>query len=67
MNRKPTQLNYFFVVLLGMGINQILPYSKAPKLYELYVKDASDYVYLAENKNGTIHNQVSLAFFEEIL
>lgn len=45
--------------MLGRGIDQILPQSVSPKLYESYVKDARDYVRLAENKNGAISQPVS--------
>lgn len=49
-------------VMLGRGIDQILPYSVTPNLYESYVKDARDYVHLAENKNGTIPKPVSFSY-----
>jgi hypothetical protein len=39
-------------LMLGRGIDQILPNSVNPKLYESFVKDARDYVRLAEIKNG---------------
>ena len=41
-------------VMLGRGIDQILPHPSNPKLYESYITDARDYIYLAENKNGKI-------------
>jgi len=49
-------------VMLGRGIDQILPHSVNPKLYESYVKDAKDYVRLAEIKNGPISQPVSYAY-----
>ena len=49
-------------VMLGRGIDQILPHPVNPKLYESYVKDARDYVRLAENKNGPISQPVSYAY-----
>jgi poly-gamma-glutamate capsule biosynthesis protein CapA/YwtB (metallophosphatase superfamily) len=49
-------------VMLGRGIDQILPHSVNPKLYESYVKDARDYVRLAENKNGPISQPVSYTY-----
>lgn len=49
-------------VMLGRGIDQILPHSVNPKLYESYVKDARDYVRLAEIKNGAIPKPVSYAY-----
>jgi len=39
-------------VMLGRGIDQALPHSNAPRLYEDYVKDARGYIALAENANG---------------
>ena len=35
-------------VMTGRGIDQALPHSVDPVLYELYVRDARDYVALAE-------------------
>lgn len=49
-------------VMLGRGIDQILPNSVNPKLYESYVKDARDYVRLAEIKNGPIPQPVSFSY-----
>lgn len=49
-------------VMLGRGIDQILPHSVSPKLYESYVKDAKDYVRLAEIKNGPISQPVSYKY-----
>lgn len=49
-------------VMLGRGIDQILPYSVSPKLYESYVTDARDYVRLAESKNGPISTPVSFNY-----
>lgn len=41
-------------VMTGRGIDQIQGSSVAPELHEPYVKNAMDYVRLAETKNGTI-------------
>ncbi len=46
-------------VMTGRGIDQILPHSTDPVLYESYVKDARDYVRLAERVNGTIKSPAS--------
>ncbi len=46
-------------VMTGRGIDQIFPYSCPPRLHEPYVKDARDYVKIAENKHGPIPRQVS--------
>jgi len=49
-------------VMTGRGIDQILPDSVNPKLYELYVKDAGHYRDLAEYKNGRIPYPVSYQY-----
>jgi len=45
-------------VMTGRGIDQVLPYPGDPRLYEPYVKDARDYVELAEVRNGLIQKPV---------
>jgi poly-gamma-glutamate capsule biosynthesis protein CapA/YwtB (metallophosphatase superfamily) len=46
-------------VMIGRGVDQILANSVDPVLYESYVKDARDYVRLAERENGSIKQPVS--------
>src|SRR5205809_6728734 len=41
-------------VMTGRGIDQVLPYPASPALYEEYLRDARDYVQLAEEANGPI-------------
>jgi len=41
-------------VMLGRGVDQILPYPGDPSLWESYIRDARDYVRLAEAANGPI-------------
>ena len=41
-------------VMLGRGIDQILPAPGNPRLYEDYLQSAQDYVQLAERANGPI-------------
>src|SRR5512139_1371163 len=41
-------------VMTGRGIDQILPHPGDPVLYERYVRDAGDYVALAERAAGPI-------------
>lgn len=41
-------------VMTGRGIDQILPHPVSPELYEPFVRDARDYVRLAESVNGEI-------------
>lgn len=45
-------------LMTGRGIDQILPYPSAPGLYERWVRDARDYVVLAERVNGPIPRPV---------
>ena len=60
--------------MTGRGIDQILPASSPPELFEAYVRDARMYVTLAEKKNGLIPRNVNhryiwgeaLEIFDEI-
>ncbi|MCU7821138.1 CapA family protein [Kitasatospora sp. DSM 101779] len=45
-------------VMLGRGVDQILPHPGAPRLREPYVRDARDYVGSAEAVNGPIPRPV---------
>jgi poly-gamma-glutamate capsule biosynthesis protein CapA/YwtB (metallophosphatase superfamily) len=45
-------------LMTGRGIDQILPVSNPPELFEPYVKDARMYVALAEKRNGLIPRKV---------
>jgi poly-gamma-glutamate synthesis protein (capsule biosynthesis protein) len=45
-------------VMTGRGIDQIMPHPSVATLYESYVRDAGDYVSLAERKNGPIPRRV---------
>ena len=46
-------------VMLGRAIDQILPYHADPVLYEDYIRDARDYVRLAEEASGPIAQPVN--------
>jgi len=46
-------------VMLGRGIDQILPHPGEPRLYEPYVHDARDYLRLAEAAHGPIRHPVA--------
>lgn len=48
--------------MTGRGIDQILPTPVEPTLHESYVKDARDYVRLAEDKNGPVPAPVAPAY-----
>src|SRR5687768_14486749 len=49
-------------VMPGRGIDQILPHPSDPQLFEAYVRDARDYVALAERSAGKIPRKVSPAY-----
>ncbi|WP_092104156.1 CapA family protein [Pontibacter chinhatensis] len=49
-------------VMTGRGLDQVLPVSVDPQLYEAYVQDARDYVRLAERKNGEISKPVAYTY-----
>src|SRR5919108_6014066 len=45
-------------VMLGRGVDQVLPHPGDPALREGYVRDARDYVALAEAANGPVPRPV---------
>ena len=49
-------------VMTGRGIDQALPHSVSPILYEPYVRDAREYVALAEKANGPIPRPLSFDY-----
>ncbi|MFJ8668765.1 CapA family protein [Streptomyces sp. NPDC093600] len=49
-------------VMLGRGVDQILPHPADPVLHEQYVRDARTYVELAEAANGPIPRPVDFAY-----
>ena len=49
-------------VMTGRGIDQILPHPSQPGLHESYVRDARDYVTLAERGSGDIPRRVDSAY-----
>lgn len=49
-------------VMIGRGIDQILSHPVDPRIYEPYVKDARDYLSLAEEANGAIPTKVGGAY-----
>jgi len=49
-------------VMIGRGLDQVLPQSVPPELHEPYVKDARRYVELAERESGPIRAPVSLEY-----
>lgn len=49
-------------VMLGRGVDQILPHPGDPRLRESYIKDARAYVELAEAANGVIPRPVDFSW-----
>ncbi|MBY4677289.1 CapA family protein [Marinobacterium arenosum] len=49
-------------LMTGRGIDQILPHPGRPNLYEPYVRDARDYVALAEAANGPLRRPVDFGY-----
>jgi poly-gamma-glutamate synthesis protein (capsule biosynthesis protein) len=49
-------------VMLGRGIDQILPHPGNPHLYEHYLQSAQDYVHLAERASGPIPRGASFDY-----
>ncbi|NJC73524.1 CapA family protein [Planosporangium thailandense] len=62
MPTRPVSLFLCGDVMLGRGIDQILPYPSAPVLREAHVGDATTYVELAEDVNGPIDRPVDFAW-----
>ena len=49
-------------VMTGRAIDQILPFQNDPRIYEPYLRDARDYIALAERLNGEIPRPVSFDY-----
>lgn len=49
-------------VMLGRGVDQILPHPGDPTLYEPYMKNARAYVEIAEEVNGPIQRPVAFSY-----
>lgn len=62
MRDRHTRLFLAGDVMLGRGIDQILPHPGDPTLHERYVSDARRYVELAEQVNGPIPHPVEPAW-----
>jgi poly-gamma-glutamate synthesis protein (capsule biosynthesis protein) len=64
MNSQRKTLRLFLCgdVMAGRGIDQALPHPSNPVLYEPYVRDAREYVDLAEKANGPIQRPVSFDY-----
>jgi poly-gamma-glutamate capsule biosynthesis protein CapA/YwtB (metallophosphatase superfamily) len=62
VRRTPVTLFLCGDVMTGRGVDQILPHPNAPDLRESHVRDARDYVELAEEANGPIPRPVDPAY-----
>jgi poly-gamma-glutamate synthesis protein (capsule biosynthesis protein) len=64
MNSELQPLRLFLCgdVMTGRGIDQALPHPVDPALHEPYVRDAREYVDLAENANGPVSRPVSFDY-----
>ena len=49
-------------VMTGRGVDQVLPHPSNSVLYESYVKNAQDYVELAERVHGSIAKPVDFDY-----
>ena len=49
-------------VMTGRGIDQILPWPSVPHIFEPYVRDAREYVDLAEDANGLLPKPVDFSY-----
>lgn len=49
-------------VMMGRGVDQILPSPGKPELHEAFVKNATEYVRLAERENGPIPKPVDYSY-----
>ncbi|WP_116245459.1 CapA family protein [Nocardiopsis sp. FIRDI 009] len=62
MRTEPVTMFLCGDVMLGRGVDQILPHPGDPALEEYYVRDARGYVELAERANGPIPRPVDFAW-----
>jgi poly-gamma-glutamate synthesis protein (capsule biosynthesis protein) len=49
-------------VMTGRGIDQVMPHPSDPRLFEPYVRNAKEYVALAERASGSIPKTVDFAY-----
>ena len=62
MRRRPVTMFFCGDVMVGRGIDQILPHPGDPRLQEAYVRDARHYVELAGRVNGAIPRPVAYSW-----
>lgn len=63
-NPGPEPLTLFLSgdVMTGRGIDQVLPFSTDPRLFEPYIKDAKRYVEIARWHSGAIPDEISYKY-----
>ncbi|HKJ67810.1 MAG TPA: CapA family protein [bacterium] len=49
-------------VMTGRGVDQVLPYSNDPRIYEPYLKNARKYVMIAEQENGPLPDSIGFDY-----
>jgi poly-gamma-glutamate capsule biosynthesis protein CapA/YwtB (metallophosphatase superfamily) len=49
-------------VMTGRGVDQVLPHPSDPRIHEPFVKNAKEYVTIAERANGSIHQPVDFSY-----
>ncbi len=65
VRRKDASSVRFFLagdVMTGRGIDQILPTSSSPEIYEQWLRSASDYIAVAERVSGPIPREVDYRY-----
>lgn len=64
LSTRDSLINLFLSgdVMLGRGIDQILPHPSDPFIPEAYLSDAREYVRLAEKASGSISTPVSFNY-----
>ncbi len=59
LNGRMIELFFSGDVMSGRGLDQAMPHSVDPRLYERYIKDARDYVSLLDRQGSTIDQPLS--------
>ena len=62
--KDPNQVTLFMCgdIMIGRGIDQILPHPSDPHIHEPWVRSARRYVGIAEEVNGPIQQPVSFSY-----
>jgi poly-gamma-glutamate synthesis protein (capsule biosynthesis protein) len=62
VTERPIRIFLAGDVMLGRGIDQVLPNPGSPVLHEDYVRDATRYVSLAERRNGRLPDSIDYRY-----